>query len=550
MYKKLLSILLVTGLLGGTLAGCASGSTAEDTTTSVETEQESSSSESSTDTQGYSLPLCDPGSETLSILTYQNWHASAYFDSEEGLPVENEIENITGVNMEWECVPSDDYAAVAQTRLAAGTDLPDIIRIPNGTTGIAEYSDQGLVINLKDYINETDTQNLWKLFQEQPIYEAYCTSPDGNIYGLPHAEFDINNYVVMWNIIRQDWLDNLGLEMPTTIDELHDVLVAFRDQDPNGNGEKDEVPLGYQNDKMYGLYTFKVAFGFNNTDPWSVSDDGVVAFDLMDEKFLDCLTTLNQWYSEGLLSTAVDGSDADSLISQDKLGAQTLSSTDNVIGKDDLVKASNPNGHYVFIPVLTNDKYPDNVGTISKRQSFHDYYAVTVDCENPKLAVQWLDWVYASEESANLRYWGFEGDTYTVEDGKKVFTDKVTNGDTSAIDVMRGIGAWPNFVGNEKGEPFKAMYAGSYFDEAYNEFKDVMTDRVPIAIGTKEENETYTEKWSDIETYVKENVVNFITGNKPLSEWDNYVKTLKDMGIEDVVAVKQAWYDRTAETTE
>ena len=149
MYKKLLSILLVTGLLGGTLAGCASGSTAEDTTTSVETEQESSSSESSTDTQGYSLPLCDPGSETLSILTYQNWHASAYFDSEEGLPVENEIENITGVNMEWECVPSDDYAAVAQTRLAAGTDLPDIIRIPNGTTGIAEYSDQGLVINLK-----------------------------------------------------------------------------------------------------------------------------------------------------------------------------------------------------------------------------------------------------------------------------------------------------------------------------------------------------------------------------------------------------------------
>ena len=122
MYKKLLSILLVTGLLGGTLAGCASGSTAEDTTTSVETEQESSSSESSTDTQGYALPLCDPGSETLSILTYQNWHASAYFDSEEGLPVENEIEKITGVNMEWECVPSDDYAAVAQTRLAAGTD--------------------------------------------------------------------------------------------------------------------------------------------------------------------------------------------------------------------------------------------------------------------------------------------------------------------------------------------------------------------------------------------------------------------------------------------
>ena len=72
-----------------------------------------------------------------------------------------------------------------------------------------------------------------------PIYEAQMTSPDGNIYGLPHAEFDINNYVLMWNIIRQDWLDKLGLEMPATIDEYHDVLVAFRDQDPNGNGKKD-----------------------------------------------------------------------------------------------------------------------------------------------------------------------------------------------------------------------------------------------------------------------------------------------------------------------
>ena len=77
-----------------------------------------------------------------------------------------------------------------------------------------------------------------------------------------------------------------------------------------------------------------------------------------------------------------------------------------------------------------------------------------------------------------------------------------------------------------------------------------MTDRVPIAIGTEEENDIYTEKWPDIETYVKENVVNFITGNRPLTEWEDYVQTLKDMGIDEVVAVKQAWYDRTQEAVE
>ena len=58
----------------------------------------------------------------------------------------------------------------------------------------------------------------------------------------------------------------------------------------------------------------------------------------------------------------------------------------NVIGKDDLVSETNPDGHYVFIPALTNENYPDNKPTVSKRQSFHDYYAVTIDCENPKLA--------------------------------------------------------------------------------------------------------------------------------------------------------------------
>lgn len=246
-YKKLLALVLTAGMLGGILSGCMPGSGTGEAASSepaVESKQETTEgntvqeADSSENAGGYSLPLCDPGSESLSILTYQNWHASAYYDSDEGLPVENEIEKITGVKVEWECVASGDYNTVAQTRLASGSELPDIIRVPNGTTGLADYSSQGLLVNIKDYINETDTPNLWKLFQEQPIYEAQMTSPDGNIYGLPHAEFDINNYVLMWNIIRQDWLDKLGLEMPATIDEYHDVLVAFRDQDPNGNGKR------------------------------------------------------------------------------------------------------------------------------------------------------------------------------------------------------------------------------------------------------------------------------------------------------------------------
>lgn len=547
MKKRWISLLLAVSLML-TASACAPGTVAPPASSDNEkaVSQEKSgtgSSDMAVDTATSALPLVEPGSATLSLLTYQNWHASAYFDAQDGLPIENKIEEITGVKIDWECVSSGDYETVAQTRLAAGTDLPDIVRVPKGAAGLTTYSDQGLFINIKDYMNEETTPNLIKMFGENPIYEAYCVSPDGGIYGLPHAEYDINNYVVMWNIIRTDWLETLGLDMPKTIDELYEVLVAFKTQDPNGNGEQDEIPLGYQNDNMFGLTTLKQAFGFNNTDIWS-EQDGTVQFDLADDKFLDCLTTLNKWYQEGLLNTTVDGSDSDMLIAQDRLGFQTVSSMDNVIGKNDSVHLVNPEGNYAFIPLLSNAKYPDNEPKLNKRQSFHDYYAVTVDCENPELAVRWLDWVYASEASSVLRYWGFEGDTYVVENGKKQFTDKVAKADTSAIDVMRGIGGWPNFVGNENGECFMAMYVDSYCEQAYNEFKDVMVDRVPISIGTPAESETYTQKWPEINDYVKESVINFINGNKPLSDWASYKAQLDSMGLQEVVSVKQAWYDR------
>ena len=175
--RRFLSILLTGGLILGTLAGCVPGSgsgtsknetqeapkeeAAQEPVQEQETETAGASAAEENTTSGETqessyLPLCDPGSETLSILTYQNWHASAYYDSEEGLAIENEIEKITGVNIDWECVGSGDYNTVAQTRLASGSELPDIIRIPNGTTGLADYSSQGLLVNIKDYSDIPD----------------------------------------------------------------------------------------------------------------------------------------------------------------------------------------------------------------------------------------------------------------------------------------------------------------------------------------------------------------------------------------------------------
>lgn len=104
-------------------------------------------------------------------------------------------------------------------------------------------------------------------------------------------------------------------------------------------------------------------------------------------------------------------------------------------------------------------------------------------------------------------------------------------------------------MGNEYGEPILAMYKDTYVEEAYKTFSDRLESRLPIILGTEEENETYSKLWPDIDTYVRENVVNFIIGTRPLTdaEWENYKKDLTNMGIEDVIAVKQSWYDRADE---
>jgi len=324
--------------------------------------------------------------------------------------------------------------------------------------------------------------------------------------------------------------------------------VAFRDQDPNGNGEKDEIPLIYQNEDMFGLYSFKTAFGFKYSDIWSQTD-GKVAFDLMDDKFFDCLTTLHQWYEEGLLQQTITSSEGSTYLSQDRAGGRVLSSSDNLISDANLSKAIEPDAEFVFINPLYNPDYPENTDPyINKRNEFNDYFVITADCKNPEIAAKWLDWVYASEDSVTLRYWGIEGDTYTVdENGNKEYTKKVTDG--SPIDVLREIGGFPNFVGNEYGEPILAMYKDTYVEEAYKTFSDRLESRLPIILGTEEENETYSKLWPDIDTYVRENVVNFIIGTRPLTdaEWENYKKDLTNMGIEDVIAVKQSWYDRADE---
>lgn len=118
-------------------------------------------------------------------------------------------------------------------------------------TELMKYGADGTIIPLNDLIDK-HMPNLKALFDKRPDIKAIVTAPDGNIYSLPAGEElgtgqeDIgSNPDFLY--INQDWLKKLGLNMPTTLQEYHDVLLAFKTKDPNGNGKADEIPLSFVN---------------------------------------------------------------------------------------------------------------------------------------------------------------------------------------------------------------------------------------------------------------------------------------------------------------
>ena len=150
-------------------------------------------------------------------------------------------EDAAGVEIEWQEITAD-WGQKKGTMLASG-DIPDLF-IGGNVISDADFAQfSGLFQDMTELLPKAP--NVQAMFDEKPETKVIATQPDGKIYGLP-------KYQRFWpasatrQYINQKWLDNLGLKMPTTWDELYDVLVAFKEKDANGNGDpNDEIPMDW-----------------------------------------------------------------------------------------------------------------------------------------------------------------------------------------------------------------------------------------------------------------------------------------------------------------
>ena len=210
-----------------------------------------------------------------------------------------ELEAQNGVSVEWQQITADWDQK--KSVMFAGGDIPDILFKATTTSDFATYN--GLFEDLAPYIDNGQMPNVAKMFEDHPELRALSTDENGAIYGIP-------NYRSIWPTtnrvmyINQTWLDNLGLEVPTNMDELEEVLIAFKEGDPNGNGDTtDEIPFDFNGFPTFLLACFGVPL-MNESDGYYV-ENGEVKNYRVDERYKVFMEWLQQLYGEGLINEEV-----------------------------------------------------------------------------------------------------------------------------------------------------------------------------------------------------------------------------------------------------
>lgn len=483
------------------------------------------------------------------------------------------LEQETNVNLEFEQASSAEALQKFNLSLASGS-YPDVYlsanQVQNMTSTIMnatlmKFGPAGVFVPLNDYIEQYGT-NTKKLFDDVSYIKDGITMPDGNIYALPsYSEiYHVRYSEKLW--IDQSWLDNLGLDTPTTTDEYYEVLKAFKEQDANGNGDpNDEIPLaGCINSWHSDPSSFLMnAFIYDDDDKRLMVENNSVDTILNKEAYREGLRYVRKLYDEGLLyseSYAQEGTQLKSL----------ASASPNVVGG---FAVGAPMGVldagsdlYKTCVTLAPLKGPDGHQTCG----YYGYgdmrvgaFMITSACENPEVAFKLADFMYTEDSSVRLRQGIKDEDWRMAKDGEKTFDDKPATYARITPLVTDG-GAQNHHFGNsglfrESNDSFIGAWAVQEgFDIRsldgieqllieqtwpYDGFEPEQT--LPPVIFTEEEGTEVSTIEVEVQKYAKEQRVLFITGQKDIeADWDEYVSGLQSLGIDRMVELYNTAYQR------
>ena len=562
--KKLLACLLALVLALGALAGCnssnPSGSDGSKAETKADTETKSEAAETDTEDAGESgtekrningleLPISTTGEE---LNVFYAYNGSIVQDLNEIESVKA-MEKATGVHINWTPVALSELQDKFNILITSG-EYPDIVMLsffPTYPGGWAKGVEDGVIMNMDELVKNYMPNYRAALAQNDFAAKQAVSDEHEHLifYSLQGTDNTIEGEGVVSGLgYRADILEKLGLDEPTTIEELHDVLVKVKESGieypfmPGTNGGS-ELVLGY------GL----------NFQPWTLTQDGKIVYSYTQPDYKEYLDTMRQWYSEGLIDPNFTSfnffQDLPVSVETDSnfLYAVCLNFGHELYNSGRISKQDVFLQPYIAPAVTVPETVKSYAQEVTKNPGF-----ITTSCKNPELAAKWLDYLY-TDEAMIANWYGIQGETfeYDANGVPQYLSDKLINNPEGVPvgDYLQKICLCNNYAGsslgrsnNEAGRKITAAATGA--TEIYQDEVVALLSSPKINVSmpagyllTDEEGYTVNQYETDISTLANEFMVKYIIGATDQT-FEEFVEAADKYHLQEVTACYQAAYDR------
>lgn len=557
MKTKYFAMLLSVAMIFGLLSGCGSKENAvkaSEVKESAESQvQEEKSDEADTASEGsaqaeetsgatISYPVGTGETYTISVVADGN-----LLDSIPGSDPANcygiaQMCEATGINLDYTV-----YAMLSDnmTLMISSGDWTDIIcKInENYSSGIAGALSEEVVMDIAPYLEEY-APDYYAVINSKPEYEKTAYTDDGQM----GAFYKIQSGATSGWAIRKDWLDEAGItEIPETYDEFEDAALAMLSNHPEADAAiamaGSFVAEGYEGEIMYG-YNMQT---LNQTD-FRVEEDGNISYVWTSDDARSYIEMVARWTQEGIFNVdqILTGDLADH--GNDLYVGTALAKFNGaeMFGDDQLAIADDADFEIVPMKVLTVNK-GDTLRVGGALDSVSVAWSLSGTCHDVETLISAINWIYTEEGTVAMNF-GLEGTTYTKDDSGYHFTDLVMNNPDGvaqflAVSIATGLEV-PGVIMDEQAI---AKFTNDQQLNALEYWKtqELGTDAILKGSLTAEETEAISS-YADIDTVVQERMMAFATGSEEITDetWNDFVETVENMGIDEIIAVYQTAEDR------
>lgn len=552
--KRIIAMLATVAMMATMLFGCGNSDSGKTTAgadekTTAGAEQTTAGAENTTEADKPVYPLEGNPTVTIwsTISTAVETNGKTYgYTTLEERPYAKALMEMTGINVDW-ITPSSTSTANDEFKIMLQNgNYTDILSFKG--TEVEQYYADNVIIQMDDVI-EQYMPNFKAYLEANPEVAKVLRATDGHYYQIPLVMEDESLGSTYGVYCRQDWLDELNIEMPTTIDEWHDALVKIKDA-------KKVAPITMsKSGEIYKYGALLNAFCPDRSGGNYYVEDGKVKYINTSDGMREFLKVMNQWFEEGLIDPNFAAASSTDLRAKMSSGDAFMSAGFAGGGMQRVTTAAlenDPDFLLTAVPTAAATK-----GAEIKYKSANPLVATTTagacistKCENVEAAARLLDF-YWSEEGYMLNNFGIEGVTYTVAaDGKVTYTDYVLKNPEGLAANEAMAGYMVNFEGGG------GLQAVDYLDGYYSATPsaaaapaiwaskgevDQSMRLVKLTADESEEEALYKE----VNTTANAGLTAFITGAKDIdTEWDAYVKQVEGLGLDNLLKIYQAAYDR------